>query len=53
MSRLFGGKPCDRNSVDRVDPAWIHGRDRDARVSRLRGATVAVLGCGSVGAPSR
>lgn len=50
-ARLFGGVPCDRNSVERVDPAWIHGRDRDPRVSRLRGATVAVLGCGSVGAP--
>jgi hypothetical protein len=50
-ARLFGGTPCDRNSVARVDPAWIHGRDRDARVPRLRGATVAILGCGSVGAP--
>jgi sulfur-carrier protein adenylyltransferase/sulfurtransferase len=49
--RLFGGAPCDRNSVERVDPAWIHGRDRDARVQRLREATVAVLGCGSVGGP--
>jgi hypothetical protein len=50
-ARLFGGTPCDRSSVERVDPAWIHGRDRDARVPRLRGATVAILGCGSVGAP--
>jgi ThiF family protein/E2/UBC family protein B len=50
-ARLFGGAPCDRNSVERVDPAWIHGRDRDARLPRLRDATVAVLGCGSVGAP--
>jgi len=50
-ARLFGGSPCDRNSVERVDPAWIHGRGRDARVPRLRGATVAILGCGSVGAP--
>lgn len=51
LSRLFGGEPCDRNSVERVDPAWIHGRDRDARVGRLREATVALLGCGSVGGP--
>jgi len=50
-ARLFGGERCDRHSIERVDPAWIHGRDRDARVPRLRGATVAVLGCGSVGAP--
>jgi hypothetical protein len=50
-TRLFGSNPCDRNSVQRVDPGWIHGRDRDARVPTLRQATVAVLGCGSVGAP--
>lgn len=49
LNRLFGGTPCDRNSVERVDPAWVHGRDRDARVGRLREANVAVLGCGSVG----
>ncbi|KRR25284.1 molybdopterin biosynthesis protein [Bradyrhizobium lablabi] len=50
-ARLFGGERCDRHSVERIDPAWIHGRDRDERVPKLRGATVAVLGCGSVGAP--
>jgi hypothetical protein len=50
-ARLFGDERCDRHSVERIDPAWIHGRDRDARVPKLRGATVAVLGCGSVGAP--
>jgi hypothetical protein len=50
-ARLFGGSPCDRNSVERADPAWIHGRDRDARVPTLRQATVAMLGCGSVGSP--
>ncbi|WGS23930.1 MULTISPECIES: ThiF family adenylyltransferase [unclassified Bradyrhizobium] len=50
-SRFFGGEQCDRHSIERVDPAWIHGRDRDARVPRLRGCVVALLGCGSVGAP--
>jgi hypothetical protein len=50
-ARLFGGERCDRHSVERVDPAWIHGRDRDARVAKLRGSTAALLGCGSVGAP--
>lgn len=50
-SRFFGGEQCDRHSIERIDPAWIHGRDRDARVPRLRGCVVAMLGCGSVGAP--
>lgn len=50
-SRYFGVQAAGRNSVDRVDPGWIHGRDHDARVTTLRNATVAILGCGSVGAP--
>lgn len=50
-TRLFGGSPCDHNSVERADPGWIHGRDRDVRVPTLRRATVAMLGCGSVGSP--
>ncbi|MGY4169910.1 ThiF family adenylyltransferase [Bradyrhizobium sp. USDA 4529] len=50
-NRFFGGERCDRHSIERIDPAWIHGRDRDTRVPRLRGSTVALLGCGSVGAP--
>jgi hypothetical protein len=51
LSRLFGCTTADRNSVERVDPAWVHGRGQDPRVPKLRGATVAVLGCGSVAAP--
>ncbi|MEH2469151.1 NAD(P)-dependent dehydrogenase (short-subunit alcohol dehydrogenase family) [Nitrobacteraceae bacterium AZCC 2161] len=49
--RLFGGLPPDRNSVDRIDPAWIHGRGQDRRFRKLQDVTVAILGCGSVGAP--
>lgn len=49
--RYFGGAPVLRSSVDRVDPAWIHGRGEDRRVAALAAATVAVLGCGSVGGP--
>ncbi|TPL57379.1 ThiF family adenylyltransferase, partial [Mesorhizobium sp. B2-4-3] len=51
QARLFGGNAADRTSVERIDPTWVHGRDRDPRISSLRGATVAVLGCGSVGGP--
>ncbi|MER8684176.1 ThiF family adenylyltransferase [Mesorhizobium sp. M1405] len=50
-ARLFGGNAADRTSVERVDPTWVHGRDRDPRILTLRRATVAVLGCGSVGGP--
>ena len=50
-ARLFGGMAADRNSIERVDPAWVHGREHDARIPKLLCATVAILGCGSVGAP--
>jgi hypothetical protein len=40
-----------RASVERIDAAWVHGRDRDDRTSVLRNKTVVFLGCGSVGSP--
>lgn len=48
--RYFGGGSVERSSVVRVD-AWIHGRGIDSRLSQLRAAKVAVLGCGSIGGP--
>ena len=38
-------------TVERADHLWIHGRDHDSRQERLRRVRVAVLGCGSLGAP--
>jgi sulfur-carrier protein adenylyltransferase/sulfurtransferase len=49
--RCFGGLPAKPAVVDRVDGRWAHGRDRDARFGRLASARVAVVGCGSLGAP--
>lgn len=40
-----------KSTVERADHLWIHGRDRDLRQKWLRRARVAILGCGSVGAP--
>jgi sulfur-carrier protein adenylyltransferase/sulfurtransferase len=50
-ARFFGAESAGKNSVDRVDSEWIHGRGQDPRLATLQRATVAVLGCGSVGAP--
>lgn len=47
-NRILGGKLAHR-TVDRADPAWVHGRDQDARQPLLQRARVAILGCGSVG----
>jgi len=38
-------------SVERIDAAWIHGRDNDPELPRLRAANVVVVGCGSLGGP--
>lgn len=43
--------PARRSAVERADPAWVHGRGRDARHTALAASSVAVVGCGSVGAP--
>lgn len=50
--RLFSANvPASRIQVERVDAAWIHGRDHDPRQKELASKTVLVGGCGSVGAP--
>ncbi|MBU1376096.1 MAG: ThiF family adenylyltransferase [Alphaproteobacteria bacterium] len=49
--RLLAGAIALRSSVQRVDPAWVHGRDQDARQAVLGKARVTFLGCGSLGAP--
>jgi len=51
VDRFFGATPVIRSSVQRADAPWIHGRGRDTRTARLLGATVILIGCGSVGAP--
>jgi molybdopterin/thiamine biosynthesis adenylyltransferase len=49
--RFFSAGKVIRSPVQRVDPAWVHGRSRDPRFARLREARVVILGCGSIGGP--
>lgn len=49
--RFLPSARIHRSSVTRADAAWVHGRGQDERSEALRGAQVAVLGCGSVGGP--
>lgn len=51
LGRFFGALPVVRTQVQRADAPWVHGRGQDPRTRRLLGATVVVVGCGSVGAP--
>lgn len=52
VSKLYGDGAALKSEVERADAPWVHGRGQDPRFERLRNATVAVLGCGSVGAPT-
>lgn len=36
-------------SVQRVDHHWLHGRDQDARATKLKDKRVILIGCGAVG----
>ena len=50
VKRYFAGATkAAKAIVKRADHHWIHGRDNDQQQARLRGASVAVLGCGSLG----
>jgi hypothetical protein len=51
LARFFGAGPVIRSSLQRADAMWVHGRGSDSRTERLLGATVVLIGCGSVGAP--
>lgn len=52
VSKLYGDGAALKSEVEQADAPWVHGRGQDPRFERLRNATVAVLGCGSVGAPT-
>lgn len=49
IRRRLGARLVRRLNVHRVDHSWVHGRGADFRAASLRGLTVLILGCGSVG----
>jgi hypothetical protein len=49
LSRFFGKEKTEAYRVQRVDYEWIHSRGGEARHLGLKGKTVAILGCGSLG----
>jgi hypothetical protein len=50
LARYFGGGPIKRASVERAEAAWVHGRGANPAFDRFRGAKIAIIGCGSIGA---
>lgn len=46
----FAGRQVLRCRVERADRAWVHGRDHDPDSEILSRKSVAIIGCGSLGA---
>ncbi len=49
LARFLNNASVARRFVDRIDPAWIHGRDANPDLDHLQTSTVTLVGCGSLG----
>lgn len=52
FSRAFNSmstRPVDRLRVERIDGAYVHGRDQNKQYENLSKVRVALIGCGSLG----
>lgn len=47
--RYLDNAPVLRRRADRADPSWVHGRDLNRDLVRLRDVKVVAIGCGSLG----
>lgn len=47
---FYTNQAVDRCKVSRVDGAWVHGRDHSLTFSAANGRSVAIIGCGAIGA---
>jgi ThiF family len=50
LAAVSAGHAIRRVRVQRADPAWIHGRMHNAQLEILRHRSLAVVGCGALGA---
>lgn len=50
IANFYANHPVHRCKVERVDGAWIHGRDHPSSYELVKGCKVAIIGCGSIGA---
>lgn len=46
----YANRPVERCKVDRIDGAWVHGRDHVSSYNLVKKRKVAIIGCGSIGA---
>lgn len=49
LGSAYARQHLRRCRVERVDPSWVHGRDKNPASAVLAGKAVAIIGCGSLG----
>lgn len=49
VARSYAGRAVQRCRVERVDAAWVHGRDNDPSQATLAEKCVVIVGCGAMG----
>jgi hypothetical protein len=49
--KTFGSMPTRLCLVERVDRAWVYGRDHGDESAALRDCRVVIIGCGALGSP--
>jgi len=49
IKRAMAAQKVARLVVNRVDAAWVHGRDHSSDLATLRTCKVAIIGCGAIG----
>jgi len=45
----FRARAIEAMSIERVDAPWVHGRDANAMLGRMRACSVGIVGCGAIG----
>ncbi|MBU8974790.1 ThiF family adenylyltransferase [Lysobacter sp. MMG2] len=49
VADLFRAREIHAISIERLDAAWIHGRDANSALGQMQAASVAIVGCGALG----
>jgi hypothetical protein len=49
LAIFSSGHAVHRTRVERGDPAWVHGREHNPQLKKLRQKSVAIVGCGALG----
>lgn len=49
VAEAFRARDIEAFRIERVDAAWVHGRDANAMLTRLAEASAALIGCGAIG----